>query len=67
MATVRLEVERLGSGPPVLFVHGSVVGPELTWQKQRELAVADSRDGARHGTSCGNVFPPATCVVICSI
>jgi pimeloyl-ACP methyl ester carboxylesterase len=38
MATVRLEVERLGSGPPVLFVHGSVVGPELTWQKQRELA-----------------------------
>src|SRR6476661_7455254 len=38
MATIRLEVERFGSGPPVLFVHGSVVGPELTWQKQRELA-----------------------------
>ena len=37
-ATLRLEVERLGAGPPVLFVHGSVVGPELTWRRQRELA-----------------------------
>lgn len=32
-----LEVERLGSGPPVLFVHGSVVGAELTWRRQRPL------------------------------
>jgi pimeloyl-ACP methyl ester carboxylesterase len=33
-----LAVERLGVGPPVLFVHGDIVGPELTWRKQRELA-----------------------------
>jgi pimeloyl-ACP methyl ester carboxylesterase len=33
-----LEVERLGEGPPVLFVHGDIVGPSLTWRKQRELA-----------------------------
>jgi pimeloyl-ACP methyl ester carboxylesterase len=33
-----LVVERLGSGPPVLFVHGDIVGPALTWRKQRELA-----------------------------
>jgi pimeloyl-ACP methyl ester carboxylesterase len=33
-----LEVERLGDGPPVLFVHGDIVGPSLTWRKQRELA-----------------------------
>jgi pimeloyl-ACP methyl ester carboxylesterase len=33
-----LEVERLGEGPPVLFVHGSVVGSALTWRRQRELA-----------------------------
>jgi pimeloyl-ACP methyl ester carboxylesterase len=41
MATLRaadLEVERLGSGPPVVLVHGSVVGPERTWRAQRELA-----------------------------
>src|SRR5262245_15129974 len=40
-ATVRAEdlhVERIGEGPPVLLVHGSVVGPEHTWRKQRELA-----------------------------
>jgi pimeloyl-ACP methyl ester carboxylesterase len=30
--------ERLGEGPPVLFIHGDIVGPELTWRKQRELA-----------------------------
>ena len=35
---VRLDVERLGSGPPVVFVHGSVVGADLTWRRQRELA-----------------------------
>jgi pimeloyl-ACP methyl ester carboxylesterase len=33
-----LAVERLGDGPPILFVHGDIVGPELTWRKQRELA-----------------------------
>jgi pimeloyl-ACP methyl ester carboxylesterase len=33
-----LEVERLGEGPPVLLVHGDIVGPALTWRKQRELA-----------------------------
>jgi pimeloyl-ACP methyl ester carboxylesterase len=34
----RLDVERLGSGPPVVFVHGSVVGADRTWRRQRELA-----------------------------
>lgn len=38
MATKELAVERIGEGPSVLFVHGSVVGPELTWRKQRSLA-----------------------------
>ena len=33
-----LEVERIGEGPPVLFIHGSVVGASLTWRRQRELA-----------------------------
>jgi pimeloyl-ACP methyl ester carboxylesterase len=33
-----LAVERFGDGPPVLFVHGDIVGPSLTWRKQRELA-----------------------------
>jgi pimeloyl-ACP methyl ester carboxylesterase len=33
-----LAVERLGAGPPILFVHGDIVGPALTWRKQRELA-----------------------------
>jgi pimeloyl-ACP methyl ester carboxylesterase len=33
-----LAVERLGEGSPVLFIHGDIVGPELTWRKQRELA-----------------------------
>jgi pimeloyl-ACP methyl ester carboxylesterase len=32
-----LAVERIGQGPPVLFIHGDIVGPELTWRKQREL------------------------------
>jgi pimeloyl-ACP methyl ester carboxylesterase len=35
---VRLQVERVGQGPPVLFVHGSVVGPERTWRRQLPLA-----------------------------
>jgi pimeloyl-ACP methyl ester carboxylesterase len=33
-----LDVERIGSGPPVVLVHGSIVGPERTWRHQRELA-----------------------------
>jgi pimeloyl-ACP methyl ester carboxylesterase len=33
-----LEVERIGDGPPVLFVHGSVVGAASTFRKQRSLA-----------------------------
>jgi len=33
-----LSVERIGHGPPILFVHGDIVGPSLTWRKQRELA-----------------------------
>jgi pimeloyl-ACP methyl ester carboxylesterase len=34
----QLDVQRIGQGPPVLFVHGSVVGAELTWRKQLPLA-----------------------------
>lgn len=37
LAAADLEVERLGAGPPVLFVHGSVVGADLTWRRQRAL------------------------------
>jgi pimeloyl-ACP methyl ester carboxylesterase len=33
-----LAVERLGEGAPILFIHGDIVGPALTWRKQRELA-----------------------------
>jgi pimeloyl-ACP methyl ester carboxylesterase len=33
-----LQVERVGEGPPVVFVHGSMVGAGLTFRKQRELA-----------------------------
>jgi len=33
-----LDVERTGEGPPVVFVHGSVVGRERTWSEQRPLA-----------------------------
>jgi pimeloyl-ACP methyl ester carboxylesterase len=33
-----LAVERLGDGPTIVFIHGDIVGPELTWRKQRELA-----------------------------
>jgi pimeloyl-ACP methyl ester carboxylesterase len=34
----RLEVERIGSGPTVVFIHGSVVDAGRTWRRQRELA-----------------------------
>lgn len=33
-----LDVERVGAGPPVVFVHGSIVGPEQTWRAQQSLA-----------------------------
>jgi pimeloyl-ACP methyl ester carboxylesterase len=33
-----LEVERLGDGPPVLLVHGSVTGGASTWREQLPLA-----------------------------
>jgi pimeloyl-ACP methyl ester carboxylesterase len=37
MRVEELEVEVLGDGPPVLFIHGDVVGPSSTWRKQRGL------------------------------
>ena len=33
-----LDVERIGAGPPIVFVHGSIVGPAQTWRAQRPLA-----------------------------
>src|SRR5262245_26513756 len=33
-----LDVVRTGSGPPVVLVHGSIVGAERTWRRQLELA-----------------------------
>jgi len=33
-----LDVVREGEGPPVLFVHGSVLGAESSWRRQRPLA-----------------------------
>jgi pimeloyl-ACP methyl ester carboxylesterase len=38
MRVEELDVERLGEGPPVLFIHGDIVGPASTWRKQRTLA-----------------------------
>jgi pimeloyl-ACP methyl ester carboxylesterase len=32
-----LDLARIGEGPPVLFVHGSIAGAELTWRRQRPL------------------------------
>jgi pimeloyl-ACP methyl ester carboxylesterase len=34
----QLEVARLGHGPPIVFVHGSIAGAELTWRRQWALA-----------------------------
>jgi pimeloyl-ACP methyl ester carboxylesterase len=33
-----LQVERIGEGPAVLFIHGDIVGAPVTWRKQRVLA-----------------------------
>jgi len=33
-----LDVERIGEGPPLVLVHGSIVGPQQTWRAQYELA-----------------------------
>ena len=38
MRVNELDIEELGDGPRVLFIHGDVVGPRSTWRKQRELA-----------------------------
>jgi pimeloyl-ACP methyl ester carboxylesterase len=38
MKVNELEIEELGTGPRVLFIHGDVVGPKSTWRKQRQLA-----------------------------
>jgi pimeloyl-ACP methyl ester carboxylesterase len=38
LAADDLDVLRIGDGPPVLFVHGSIVGADLTWREQHELA-----------------------------
>ncbi len=38
MTSVSLETVRLGSGPSVVFVHGSVVGALRTWRRQLALA-----------------------------
>lgn len=35
---MKLHVERIGSGPPVLLVHGAVTGARLTWREQLVLA-----------------------------
>jgi pimeloyl-ACP methyl ester carboxylesterase len=35
---LELRVERLGTGPPVVLVHGSVVDGSATWREQRPLA-----------------------------
>ncbi len=37
-AAADLDVERIGAGPRVVFVHGSIVGAQRTWRKQRGLA-----------------------------
>ena len=37
-ADTALHVHELGTGAPVLFVHGSIAGAELTWREQQELA-----------------------------
>jgi pimeloyl-ACP methyl ester carboxylesterase len=38
IAAADLDVERIGSGPQVVLVHGSIVDATVTWRAQRELA-----------------------------
>src|SRR5438477_11551911 len=38
MSNARLHCRRVGAGPPVLLIHGSVVGADRTWRHQLELA-----------------------------
>lgn len=38
MSAADLDVERVGSGPRVMFVHGSIVDARRTWRKQADLA-----------------------------
>jgi pimeloyl-ACP methyl ester carboxylesterase len=38
LSAAELQVSRSGAGPPVVLVHGSVVGPQRTWRHQRKLA-----------------------------
>ena len=38
MSFGHLHCKRVGTGPPVLFIHGSVVGADRTWRHQLELA-----------------------------
>lgn len=38
MQAIDLDVERLGSGPPLVLVHGSIVDAQRTWRYQRDLA-----------------------------
>src|SRR3984893_4270058 len=38
LSATDLEIARVGSGPPVLIVHASVVGANRTWRQQRALA-----------------------------
>jgi pimeloyl-ACP methyl ester carboxylesterase len=37
MRVDELDLEVIGEGPPVLLIHGDIVGPESTWRKQRPL------------------------------
>ena len=37
LSATQLEVTRAGAGPPLLLIHGSVVGPMRTWRHQLEL------------------------------
>ena len=40
VAVSDLDVERVGSGPTVVLVHGSIVGARQTWRKQRSLGAS---------------------------
>jgi pimeloyl-ACP methyl ester carboxylesterase len=40
LTAAELDVERIGAGPPVVLVHGSIVDARRTWRRQLELADA---------------------------